>query len=305
MQNMPLKSILKPRYLLTWVLIGILRLLAFLPYALLIKVGKGLGCLLSLFPSKIRQTAKVNLALCFPELSLLEQQTLLRKNFISLGIGVMETALAWFAPEKKLINLGHIKGLEYVHQALAKGKGAILISPHFTTLQIAGRLLSLKQPFAVVYRRQKNPVINYVTERSLKKYYCQMIARGDLRGMLRCLAQNIPVWYTPDVDAGLRNSVFVPFFGVQAATITATARLAKRSGAGVIAAFFYRREDFSGYDLVGEPMPENFPGENLIKDTEQVNQILERGIRKKPEQYIWQYKRFKTRPTGEKRFYSE
>lgn len=298
-----IKYCFKPRYWLTLILVGVLRLFAFLPYKALLCFGTFFGYLLSLFPSKIKHTTYVNLTLCFPELSLAERQKLLRKNFISVGIGVMETALAWFAPAKRLIRLGHIKGLEHVHHALAQGKGAILISPHFTTLQIAGRLLALKQPFAVVYRRQKNPVINYITEKSLKKYYCHIISRGDLRSMLRCLAQNIPVWYTPDVDAGLRNSIFVPFFGIQAATITTTARLAKRSGAAVIPAFFYRRDDFSGYDLIGEPALKNFPTENLHKDTECVNQMLEQAIRQKPEQYIWQYKRFKTRKKGEQRFY--
>lgn len=299
-----LTHLFKFRYFPVWILIGILRVLAFLPYGLLMRLGAVLGYCLGLFPSKIKQTTEVNLALCFPELSSAERKKLLTKNFISVGIGVMETALAWFAPVKKLSHLDHIQGLEKVHQALSKGKGAILISPHFTTLQLAGRLLSLKQPFAVIYRRQKNPVINYVTERSLKKYYCETIPRGNLRKMLNCLNKNIPVWYTPDVDAGLKNSIFVPFFGVQAATITTTARLAKLSGALVIPSFFYRRDDFSGYDLVGEPIFENFPSDDLYKDTEKVNQVLEQGIRKKPEQYIWQYKRFKTRPLGEKRFYS-
>lgn len=298
-----LKPLLKPRYLPVWILIGILRLFAFLPYSVLVRCGKILGYLLILVPSKIKQTTEVNLKLCFPELSSTQRHDLLKKNFISVGIGIFETALAWFAPAKKLAHLGHIKGLEQVHLALSKGKGAILISPHFTTLQIAGRLLSLKQPFAVIYRRQKHPVINYVTERSLKKYYCQIIARGDLRKMLRCLSENTPVWYTPDVDAGLRNSVFAPFFGIEAATITTTARLAKRSGAPVIPAFFYRRDDFSGYDLVGESLIEDFSDDHLVEDATRVNHILEQGIRKKPEQYIWQYKRFKTRPPGEKRFY--
>jgi len=303
MQNSLLKPLLKPRYLLSWTLVGLLRLFAFLPYGVLMHLGKTLGYLLSFFPSRIKDTTQINLALCFPELSLIEQKKLLKKNFISVGIGVMETALAWFAPTKKLAHLGHIQGLEYVHQAIAEGKGAILVSPHFTTLQISGRLLSLKQPFAVVYRRQKNPVINYVTEKNLNKYYCRTIPRGDLRSMLRCLEENIPVWYTPDVDAGLRNSIFVPFFGIQAATITTTSRLAKRSGAKTIGAFFYRRDDFSGYDLVGEPIFENFPSEDLDKDTAYINQVLENAIRKRPEQYIWQYKRFKTRPLGERKFY--
>lgn len=300
---MPNLALLRPKHWFVWFLIGVLRLCALLPYPILIKLGTALGQLLYQLPLEIKKITQTNLALCFPELSLADQKNLLKKNFISVGIGVMETAFAWFAPTKKLMRLGHIKGLEQIHLALSKGKGAILISPHFTTLQIAGRLLSIKQPFAVVYRRQKNPVINYITERALKKYYCETIPKGDLRKMLNCLKKNIPVWYTPDIDAGLRNSVFVPFFNNLAATITTTTRLAEKSGAAIIPAFFYRRDDLSGYDLVGESLLENFPTDDLVKDTYRINEILEQGIRRKPEQYIWQYKRFKTRPVGEKRFY--
>lgn len=303
MRDVSLKSLLKPQYWPTWIVIGLLRLCACLPYSLLLALGKGLGQLLFLFPSKIKHTAQINLKLCFPELSVEQRRKLLKKNFISVGIGVMETALAWFSSSKKLSQLAHIQGIEHLHAALQKGKGAILMSPHLTTLQIAGRLFSTQHPFAVVYRQQKNPVLNYITERSLKKYYYAAIERGNLRKMLHCLNQNTLVWYTPDIDAGIRNSVFAPFFGTLAATITATTRLAQKSGASVIPTFFYRRDDFSGYDLVSTPALENFPSGDLLKDTARLNAILEEGIRKKPEQYIWQYKRFKTRPAGEKRFY--
>lgn len=295
--------LLKPKYWPVWLLIGFLKLCTYLPYATLMKLGKGIGLIMQLLPLKIKHTAQVNLKLCFPELSPAERQIFLKKNFISLGVGVMETALAWFASAKKLANLAHVQGENQIELALTRGKGALLISPHFTTLQIAGRLWALQQPFAVVYRRQKNPVVNYVTERSLKKHYHKTISRESLREILRCLAQNLPVWYTPDIDAGLKNSIFVPFFSVNAATITATARLAQKSEAAVIPTFFYRRDDLSGYDLIGEPILENFPSDDVVQDTERVNMILECGIRKKPEQYIWQYKRFKTRPKGEKRFY--
>lgn len=305
MPHHSLSPLIKLRYLPLWMLMGLLRLCAYLPYPWLIGLGKGMGCLLYYLPIEIKKTAKINLALCFPQLSKRDQQSLLKKNFMALGAGIMETAFAWFSPIAKLTNLGHIQGLEHLQRALKKGKGVILISPHLTSLQIAGRLLAQHQPFAVVYRPQKNPVLNYVTQARLKKQYYQIIPRHDLRTMLRSLANNKIIWYTPDVDAGLRNSIFVPFLGVEAATITTTARLAKRSGAAVIPAFFYRRDDGSGYDLVGNPPMENFPSEDLRHDTQRINEVLSEGILKKPEQYIWQYKRFKTRPKGEPRFYGK
>ena len=246
----PPTKLLKLKYWSTWLLLGFLRASTLLPYSTAIKLGAALGTLLARLPLEIKQTTKINLALCFPELSLEKRETLLKKNFVSVGIAAIETAFAWFASSKKLLNLGNIQGLHHLHSALRAGKGALLISPHLTSLQIAGRLASFKLPFAIVYRQQKNPVVNYIMEHRLKQYYSNTIAKGHLREMLRCLKSNIPVWYTPDVDAGLKNSIFVPFFGVPAATITATARLAKKSGAAVIPIFFYRRDDCSGYNII-------------------------------------------------------
>jgi KDO2-lipid IV(A) lauroyltransferase len=296
-------NIYHPKYWAIWLLMGLLKLIAYLPYTVLMHIGKALGMTLCACPLKIKKTTQVNLKLCFPELSDQAREDLLKKNFLSLGMGIMETALAWFASAKKIAHLAHVNGAQQIEIALSRGKGALLISPHLTSLQIAGRLWALQKPFAVVYRPQKNPVFNYVTERSLRKHYAHTIARGNVREILRCLNQNIPVWYTPDIDAGLRNSIFVPFFSVSAATITATTRLAKASDTAVIPTFFYRREDLSGYELTGEPILENFPTEDVAADTARINQVLEDGIRRAPEQYIWQYKRFKTRPKGEKRFY--
>lgn len=301
-EHLSFRSLLKLSYWPAWFLVGFLRLCAFLPYAWLIEFGKIIGLFLWLLPLKIKRTTQINLARCFPELSPAEQEKLLKKNFISVGIGLMETALAWFGDIKKIVPLTYVRGLDKIDTMLAAGKRIIFISPHFTTLQIVGRVLSLSVPFAVVYRPQKNPVFNYITQRSLNKYYHQTIAKGDVRTMMRCLEKNIPIWFTPDIDAGLKNSIFVPFFSVPAATITLTARLAEKNGACVMPVFFYRRDDGLGYEVT-IALAEDFPSGDVIEDTARINAILEKGIRDKPEQYIWQYKRFKTRPQGEKRWY--
>jgi len=157
--------------------------------------------------------------------------------------------------------------------------------------------------FAVMYRPAKNKVFDALAYHYRKNLYAKIIARHDLRGMLTWLKANQVIWYTPDVDAGTKNSVFVPFFGVPAASITATTRLADMTQAAVMPIFFYRRDDFSGYDICIEPMLENFPSGNIEHDTLRINQIIETAVRKKPEEYLWQYKRFKTRPNNEKRFY--
>jgi Kdo2-lipid IVA lauroyltransferase/acyltransferase len=302
-RNLSTRSAYHPKYWIIWLLVGLFRLILFLPYPVLLKLGHGIGHMLLRFSGKSEKTARINLALCFPELSLAERETLLRKNFESAGIAVFEMGLAWWGSESKLRHLGHIHGMKHLEQALQKNKGVIFCGAHFLTLELIGRLLIPHLPFAVMYRPQKNPVLDKLAYYYRKKMYQKIIARDDLRGMLKWLKANKIVWYTPDIDAGLKNSIFVPFFGIQAASITATSRLAEISQAVVVPIFYYRRDNESGYDICIEPALENFPSGSLEQDTLRINQIIETAVRKKPEQYLWQYKRFKTRPNGEQRFY--
>lgn len=298
-----IKKFLAPRYWPIWLVVGLLWLLSRLPYRTQIKMGTLLGRLIARFGGKSRRIAETNLQLCFPEMTNQQRAELLQKNFESIGVSIFEIGLACFGSEKKLQPLIHIHGLEHLKAALEKGKGVLYIGTHFTTLQLIGRLMSMQVPFSVVYRHQKNRLLNEFTLKIVKRFYARSAARGDLRGILDCLKQNLPIWFTPDVDAGLRNSVFVPFFGVTAASITATARLAKLSGAPVMTGGYYRRDDMTGYDMVINPPLENFPSDDIVQDTLRINQAQEAAIRVKPEQYLWQYKRFKTRPPGEPRLY--
>lgn len=297
------KPLYHPKYWLFWLIIGFLWLLAKLPYRVLLKMGAGMGNMIRCTSTKTRKIVEINLQLCFPELAPAERENLLKKNFESMCIALFEMALAWWAPGRKLQSMRHVHGLEHLENALKKGKGVIFCSAHFLSLELCGRLFSLKTPFAVMYRPQKQPVLDKLARYYRAKFYERVIAREDLRGMLKYLKSNGVVWYTPDIDGGLKNSIFLPFMGVEAATITMTARLATISGAEVVPIFCYRRDDGSGYDICIEPALENYPTGDVEADTLRINQIIETAIRKKPEQYLWQYKRFKTRPEGETRFY--
>lgn len=292
-----------PFYWPVWLAVAVLWLLAKLPYAWLLKIGKGIGRLMLRFNHKARRTAEINLKLCFPEQTALQRKQLLRDNFYCAGISVVETALAWWGKDKQLQPLLHIQGMEHLDAALLQGKGVIFCSAHFMTLELAGRLFAKQRPFAVIYRPQKNPVLDSCAKHYRQQIYQQIIARGDLRTLIRCLKNNGVVWFTPDVDAGEKNSIFADFFGIPAATITATTRLASLSGAQLIPIFSFRRADSSGYDIQIFPALTNYPSANLPQDTQRLNQIIEAAVRRYPEQYLWQYKRFKTRPPGEKRFY--
>lgn len=292
-----------PLYWPIWCLFGFLWLLTRLPYRWQIALGSRMGKFLYLFPTKLKHTTLINLQICFPHLTSKEHLALAKKNFASLGIGIMEAAMAWWLPDHKINNLYKIHGLEHAEKAFSQGKGIILIGPHFTCLEMVGRLIRKHYTFGVMYRPHKKAFISYIHERFRKKHYVQYISRNRLRDLFKALENNMAIWYAYDIDAGPKHSVFAPLFNVPAASLTSASRIAHRSGAAVIPIHFSRRDDNSGYDVMLSPPLENFPTEDPLADATRLNVILEEAIRHKPEQYVWQYKRFKTRPEGEKRFY--
>jgi KDO2-lipid IV(A) lauroyltransferase len=291
------------RYWPTWLALGLLRCLVWLPYRMQLATGRLLGGIFRRLARRRRQIATVNIALCFPELAHAAQQQLLHEHFAALGVGLIELAMSWWESASRLQQLVRVDGLEHLQQALEAGKGVILLSAHFTTLEIGGRLLALSTPFHVLYREHKNPVIERVMRNARIRNYERAIPRHDLRTMLRSLHENTPVWYAPDQDHGSNHSLFVPFFGMPAATITATSRLARTSGAAVVPFIPTRLADGTGYRLTLYPALEQFPGASQEADTARINAFLEARIREQPEQYLWVHRRFKTRPPGESGVY--
>lgn len=287
------------RYWPTRLGLGLLWCLSRLPFAWQLAGGRLLGRLLRRLGHRREQIAAVNLALCFPSMAANARERLLTEVFDSLGIGVMEMAMSWWSPDSKLRPLSDIRGLEHLQTALRQGKGAILLSGHFTTLEIGGRLLAQHVPFHVMYREHRNSAFEAVMHAARVRNFEKAIPRGDLRGMLNSLKDNVPVWYAPDQDYGADQSIFVPFFGIPAASITGTSRLARLSGAPVVPFFQTRLPGARGYRLTLYPALENFPGESVAADTRRINALLEDRIREQPGQYLWVHRRFKTRPPGE------
>ena len=303
MEKIKKSLLLNPIYWPAWCCLGLLWLITRLPYHWQLAIGSLLGKCLYLFPTKLKHITTTNLTLCFPELTHKQRNTLARKNFSSLGIGLIEAAMAWWLPDHKIHSLYKIYGLEYAEKAFEKGRGIILIGPHFTCLEIVGRLIRKQYSFAVMYRPHKKAFISFIHERFRKKHYVHYIPRNRIRGLLRALEDNMAIWYAYDIDAGYKHSVFAPFFGIPTASLTSAARIARLSHAAVIPVSFCRRHDNTGYDVMLSPPLENFPSENPVVDATRLNTILEEAIRNNPEQYVWQYKRFKTRPEGEERLY--
>lgn len=304
-QRKPAKSPWHPKYIPVWIIVGILWLITRLPYKSQMIIGRNLGRAIRKFSKRANYITETNLKLCFPEKSAQERKQLLNKNFESLGMGLIETALGWWGNENKLKNLGTHYGMHYLTDALKQNRGVLLLTIHFNSLHLVGRLVGFYHPFAAMFHAQLNPVLTKVIMPAMQKHYVEIIKREDVRGLIRCLQNNIPVWYMPDTDPGIRNSVFAPFMGVKAATVTAPARFAEMTNALVIPCFFYRRDDGKGYVGEFQPPIENYPTGDAEQDAIRMNQLIDEAIRAHPEQYLWQYKRFKTRPPGEEKIYKK
>lgn len=299
-----LPAYLAPRTWPTWIGLGLFRLIALLPHKPALRFGAGLGALVyALLPPSRKRVLTTNLALCFPELSAGDQRKLAWKHARHMGMSGVETAFAWWADDERLRRLGHIEGLEHLRGPLAEGKGIILLTAHFTALEIGGHLLGLDMPLQVIYRRHENPAAERAIRRGRERHAEKAMHRDDIKTMIRSLRGGRIVWYAPDQNYKKSNKVFAPFFGIQAATNPATTRLAAITGAVVVPFVTYRRSDLSGYDVRIEPALEDFPGTDATADATRINAIFERWAREQPADYYWLHRRFKTRPPGEPPIY--
>jgi KDO2-lipid IV(A) lauroyltransferase len=307
MPDPPLLPLLAPRHWPTWLGIGVLRsLAAVLPVAGQFALGRWLGRLAMPFARRRRGITEINLGLAFPELSDAERKDLTRRHFESLGIAVFEFCLGWWAPDARLAGRVRLEGLDNLQAALAGGRGVILLSAHFTTLEIAGRFLAIHArglPLNTMYRRSDNPVVERLLRDRRQRLFGVPIARDDVRTMLRALRANEVVWYAFDQNYKARNKVFAPFFGVAAATNTATSRLAQMTGAAVVPFVTRRLPGGAGYVQRIEPALGDFPSGDAAADAARLNGMIEAWVREAPEQYLWSHRRFRTRPAGEAQFY--
>lgn len=296
---------LVPRYWPVWLGLGLMKLMAALPFPWQLMLGGQIGRWIGKIARRRRRIAEINLALCFPELSPMQRTTLLEKHFAALGIGLFETAMAWWAPDDKLRGLARVEGLEHLQRALDRGKGVILLTGHFTPLELGARFITWHQPFHAMYRSHKNFLYETVMRREReRRSRFPPLPHEDLRGLLRAFKKGRAVWYAPDQNHGRRNSAFVPFFGIPACTITATPRLAALSGAAVVPYFPRRLPGTAGYEVVILPALEDFPSGDVVADIQRINALLEHHIRRAPEQYLWVHRRFKTRPPGSPTLYN-
>ena len=299
------RAFLHPRYWLLWSGFAVFWLVAQLPYAVLLVMGRGLGRLMAVVAKSRRHIVQRNLELCLPHLTAAERHALLIRNFESTGIAFFEMAMSWWWAKPRLRKLAQIEGLEHLRQAQADGQGVILMAVHFTTLEIGAALLGQVHTIDAMYREHDNPLFDYIQRHSRERHNldASAIERDDVRGMLKLLRAGRAVWYAPDQDYGRKQSIFVPLFGVTAATVTATSKFARLGKARVIPFTQKRLADGSGYQLVIHPPLQDFPGDSEEADCLRINQWIESVILANPEQYLWAHRRFKTRPEGQPKLY--
>ena len=297
------RDYLAPRYWPTWLGLGILRLTIQLPDPALRALAAGLGRLgYHLMPQR-RRITRTNIERVFPELDKAARRRLVQESFYSATYAVFESAIAWWAPDRRLKDRYVLEGREHLDAALEAGQGAILLGGHYTTLEISGRLLGYEVPNVYpTYKRAHNPLVEALMREARSRNNAGLIESSDFRGIVRRLKHNDVIWFAPDQDFGADRCVFAPFMGIPTVTLTATARLARLSGAPVLP-YYSQRLPGGRYQLrIAPPLPD-FPSGDDVADATAVNRAIETGVRAAPGQYLWGHRRFRTRPRGEPQFY--
>lgn len=291
-----------PKTWLYWFILGLLWLVTQLPYRWFIRIGKMFGYLVSFIPHYNREVTLVNLKLCFPEKTNAERLQMMRRCYESLGMAMLETSFSCWASDKRLQGLVTIHHADFLKEC--ENQGVLLIVPHYHVLEITGRLCAMQvSNLSAVYRPHRKPVIEWLNKKHLSHNFKTLIPRTNGKGMIRLLREKGCLFFLPDIDAGKKQSVFANFFGIQTASVASVPKLVALGKAKVVFVHAYRKSDLSGYEIsFSEPL-ENYPSEDELRDVERVNGEMEKLIRLYPEQYLWQYRRFRTRPVGEADFY--
>ncbi|MET1255593.1 LpxL/LpxP family Kdo(2)-lipid IV(A) lauroyl/palmitoleoyl acyltransferase [Aliikangiella maris] len=296
--------VLRPKYWLPLIGFALTWLIAQLPFRLKNQLARVIASFMLRFGKRRRNIAQINLKLCFPEKSEEAREKLLKENFYLTALGMLETATCWFTSLQQYQQHYTISGQQYLDDAIAEQRGIILLSFHLTSLEIGGSLLAKHYPICAMYKPNKSPLTEKLMCRGRLKHVRQLLKQSDIRATVKALKNNKIVWYATDQNYGSKkSSVFVPFFGTAASTITATTKFAKLSGAMVIPMTQKRSQDGHNISIEIHPPLENFPGENEIEDATRINQYLENYLRENPEDYMWLHQRFRTRPQGEARIY--
>jgi KDO2-lipid IV(A) lauroyltransferase len=287
-----------------WLGVGVLWLLHWLPLSLQAVIGNGLGWLVALLPGKRRHIVATNLALCFPDAPPRMRRRWLRQTFQTSARAALEHGVLWWGSEARLRRLVRIDNPE---AALGDGERPVIwLAPHFVGLDMGGARLAMDHAAASMYAPARNPVSDRMMLHGRSRFTPPvLIAKHEgIKPVLRVLKDGLPFYYLPDQDQGRHNAVFVPFFGVPAATLSALPRLARLTDAQVVPVVTRQLPGGQGYAVHFYPPWDDYPSGDLEADVARMNAFIEERVREMPPQYLWLHRRFKTRPEGEASLYA-
>ena len=287
----------------TWMVVAMAWLIAHLPLRLTVACGRGLGWLGYYAAPGRRHIADVNLALCFPQLDAVSRTQMTKRVFQHVAVGAAETAVTWLNPNRDLRERVSIVGVEHLREAQRQRRGVLLLGGHFTSIDIVSQAMSQLVDLDVMYRENKNPVWEWLQVQGRKRYHDGVIERSDTRTTLRRLKAGHTIWYAADQDYGPKHSVFAPFFGVPAASITAPARLARFNASPVLFIEISRDWRALTWTVSISPPLAGYPSRDDVADAARLNNLIEAAVTRHPDQYLWIHRRFKTRPEGQDRPY--
>jgi KDO2-lipid IV(A) lauroyltransferase len=304
-ERKPLSSYWQPKYWPTWIGMALLRLVCLLPHRAVLATGRVIGRIAHATGGSRRAIVRRNIELCFPEMSAEERDALAYEHFKALGISLMELGLGRWASTRHLQSITQLNGIEHVRDALASGKGVILLSAHFTTLEVMGRVLAAAiPPFDAVFRKNRSEFMTELQRSGREVSAANTIEKRDIKKMIRSLRNNRAVWYAPDQSYNRKGAEVITFFGVPSMHTTATSTLA-RLGNAVAIPFFPMRNADGTYTNTLYPPLENVPSKDVVADTKQYVALLENHVRKCPEQYFWIHRKFKDLPDGYPDYYAD
>jgi KDO2-lipid IV(A) lauroyltransferase len=296
---------LSPRYWLTWLGLLLMVIISLLPFRVIVAIGSTLGKILFFTASSRKHIVMRNLERCFPEWDQAQRLKIAKQNFIATGRAAIETSIAWWAPRQRLQDLVKCVDQHYLDQAIANKENVILLVGHFCALEMAGMFFTSKYRMVDIYKPPHNKLMDAVIRNRRPRFGWGTLLRVNdgLKPAIRAVKRGEIFFYLPDQDAGKKNGIFVPFFGIQTSTFGVLGKLSKLTNATVIPCFVRQLPSAQGYELIFKPPLENFPSGDDVKDTTEANIEIEKAVREMPDQYLWVHKRFKTRPKGEEKFY--
>ena len=290
-------SLWRPGNALTQLGILLLRALSRLPMTWLQRLGRCLGSLVYYVYPYRKRVALINLRLCYPEKDEKELIKLVHRHYQAVGMGIFELGAAWYKPRDEIDEIAEVTGLENLEEVAASGRGALLLTGHFTPLELIGRALLNKRKFSCLYRKPDQPIIAREMARNRTNEMMSVIHMDEMKDMIRALRNGEMIWYTPDQGKRIKYSEVLPFFGVPAVTNTATGRIARLGRAALVPFVGYRLPNGT-YRVEILPELKHLPTKDPEADAIEINKLMETLIARAPEQYFWLHKRFKRRGPG-------